>query len=175
MADTTPTHIPILSRYGGGMNFRAWAPNSLATSTTWPSANLAMYLPFSLPWSYTVNRLELRNGSTAAGNWDLGVYNFSGVKLASSGAVAQSGTVTIQYFSLAAPLTLSAGDYYLGISCSTNTGTFGGSSTSMTSFGRLMGLYQQASAHPLPATTTFAAWAQATPPFVGLTRTSANY
>lgn len=176
MAETTPTHINAATRYFGGMNMRGLTGgSSLATSTAWGTANLAWYLPFSLPWSYTVRRLFLLNGATASGNIDFGIYSVGGTKLGSTGVFAQTGTTVIQYASLASPLVLPAGNYFCGISLSSATGTVAMNINITANLGRLMGLYQQATAHPLPSPATFAAWNSTGYPLIGFTRTSTGY
>ena len=59
-------------------------------SVAWGTANNIVYVPFYLPRGETVVKLWTYNGSTAAGNTDIGIFTRAGVKLVSSGA---NGTV----------------------------------------------------------------------------------
>lgn len=176
MADTTATHLHTGTRYGGGMNLRALAIGNQATSTAWGTANLALYLPFSLPYSYTVNRLCYAVGATANGNVTMGIYGEATRALQASVAATAQGTInTIQYLSLASPLTLAAGDYFVAIALSSATGTVLAASLATPGYGRTWGGYQQAASIPLPATATFAAFAATPWPLLGMTRTSSGY
>jgi hypothetical protein len=176
MAETTPTHLNSVTRYFGGANYRSLLAGAApTTSTAWGTANLAWFLPFSLPWSYTVQRLFLANGATVNGNIDLGIYSLAGAKLASTGAVAQATVTEVQYVALGSPLVLAAGTYLFGISLSSATGTVSMSASVTPPFGRIMGMFQQATAHPLPTTATLAAWNSTGYPLVGITRTTSGY
>lgn len=160
----------------GGLNYRAIAGTSPSTSTVWPAANRAVYIPFSLAYSYTVRRVFWSNGAVVSGNVDAGVYSRTGTRLASCGSTAQAGTTDIQYSaSLASPLTLAAGDYFFGLAYSSATATCLSSTQVTAANGRGMGLYQQAAAFALPATATFAAWASTVYPMCGITRSSSGF
>lgn len=124
-------------------------------SATWPTANKAFYIPFFLYQPELVTRVFVINGSTASGNWDVGVYNDAGARLVSSGATAQSGTTTIQFADVTDTL-LPAGAYYMGCSFSGTTGTAIRLAWSNLTYGRGAGCKVQTSAHALPASATFA-------------------
>jgi hypothetical protein len=175
MAETTPTHINSFSRYTSGFSNRLLAVAGAPASNNWPTANLAIYIPLSLPWSYTVNRVFWINGATVGGNCSVAVLDSAGVRLATSGSTVTSGASTIQYVTLGSPLVMSAGRYFLGISFSGTT-TVSWLTTGVTAdFGRMMGLFQQASAHPIPTTATFASFASIGYPFAGITRTTTGF
>jgi hypothetical protein len=176
MADTTPTHISSLSRYMGGINVRNLTATSTFASTVWYANNQAVYLPFSLPWSYTINRVFCANGATASGNVAMGIYTVPGVQLYGSASTAQAGTSNLQYISLGSPLTLAAGNYFFGLELSSTVGTIIMTTGVTANFGRMAGLYQQAvGSMPLPTTPTFAAWNSIGYPICGFTRTSSGY
>lgn len=175
MADITPYHINSYSRFMGGVNVRLLGIGGPA-SVVWPSANLAVYIPFSLPWSYTVRRVFVGNGATLNGNIDIGIYNSAGARQYSSGSTAQAGTSAIQYITLGSPLVLAAGTYFLAVASNSATATFQMAGTNMPTSGRLAGLLQQATAFPLPATATFAQWSQTTGYLLcGVTRTATGF
>jgi hypothetical protein len=91
----------------------------------WPAANLAIYVPFAIPFQFNVRRVFWVNGSNLTGNADLGVYTRTGARLFSTGATARSGASVTQYTTLGTPLLLSPGDYYMALSATTSaTGSF---------------------------------------------------
>jgi hypothetical protein len=120
------------------------------TTAVWPSANLAIYVPFRVAASITVDRMWVYKGGTAAGNIDIGIYNDAGTRLVSLGSTADAGTTVIVTFDVA-NTTLSRGYYYLAFACSDGTATF-----ARAAIGGNMpfGVKQEASALPLPATAT---------------------
>src|SRR5690349_4226388 len=70
------------------------------SNSAWPQANFAIYLPFQLGRKRTATHMACRNGGTASGNLDMGIYDTSGNRLASTGSTAQAGTNTIQTVAL---------------------------------------------------------------------------
>jgi hypothetical protein len=143
-------------------------------SIAWPTANLALYIPFKVTVPYPVKRLFWMNGSGTLGNVDVGVYTRGGGKITSTGSTAQSGASTPQYANASPVVLLTPNVYYLSMSCSVTTnGVFGHPSTAV--HNRLAGLLQQASAVPLPSTATFAAAAVAGYPLAGITRTASGF
>jgi hypothetical protein len=175
MADVTPTHITSYSRWASGFTNRLLAVAGPPASNNWPAANQAIYIPLSLPWSYTINRLFWINGATVGGNASLAVLDSAGVRLGTTGSVVTAGASTVQYTSLGSPLTLAAGRYFLGLSFSGTTTVAWLTTGVDTQFGRMMGLYQQATAHPIPTSATFAAWASTGYPYCGVTRTTTGF
>ncbi len=155
--------------------------NGTAMATAaWPAASRAIYVPISLPFDYLVKRLFWSNGTTATGNVDVGIFHGTSLsKLVSTGAVAQSGTSTLQYvasasFSPAGDYLLTAGTYFLGASLSNTAHMFRSSDHNANTM-RFSGVLQEASAHPLPSTITPAAVASAYWPLFGMTRTASGY
>jgi hypothetical protein len=174
MADTTPLLINTLSRYAGGPNNRGLGGGATG-SVAWGTANLVLYLPFTLPWTYTVRRIFWVNGAAVAGNVVAGIYSMAGTQLYATAATAQAGTNVSQYVTLPSPLVLSSGPGFIAIGCSSVTAQLQMMNISVDR-GRLSGLYQQAAAIPLPATATFAAWSQTFGnPLCGFTRTASGY
>jgi hypothetical protein len=140
-----------------------------STSSTWPSANLAIYVPVTIPdrASFASLRAFFVNASAVAGNVDVGIYDEAWARIASTGAVAQAGTAVVQDLAALAAV-LAPGRYYLAASCSSASAT----NYTLTGFvaGELaaLGLAQQATAHPLPATATPVAYAQTILPSFGI-------
>lgn len=157
-----------------------WSPLSVAdslgtyaklmdasASAVWPAANRAIFVPFYLPSTMPVTQLFSFNGSAVSGNIDVGIYDIAGVKRVSAGSTAQSGTSTIQTFSVSAEL--SQGTYYLAQALDNGTGTTVRATFANNSFTTSFGLQQMAAAFPLPATATFADRTDAICPIIGFT------
>lgn len=140
-------------------------------SAAYPSANLAIYVPFMLAERATVTQMWCINGTTANSNIDVGVYASTaaggpGPRIISKGPTAQSGTSVFQAFDITDTV-LAPGIYYMAISCSATTGTFFAVAPNA-EFLRAFGVLQQASAGTLPASATPATMAQAYLPVFGL-------
>lgn len=171
-AGVTPLHISSISLQGIGWDAGGLAVGGPA-SGTWV-ANLAVYSPFQLAFPYTVARVWWMNGSTASSNVDMGVYSGDGTLIYSTGSTAQSGASSVQYVAPAAPFVLSPGGYYIGwtVSGTTSRAYF---QTITAAQGEAIGLIQQSTALPLPATITAAAFAGQGIPFCGITRTASGF
>ena len=122
-------------------------------SATWPLTNKAFYVPFVVTESITVKRLWVHNGTVVSGNIDVGIYEEDGTKLVSSGSTAQAGISQRQVFDIADTV-LAPGRYYFGAAMDNTTGTVWRFSTLT---GSMMGVWEEDSAFPLPASATFAA------------------
>lgn len=119
-------------------------------SGAWPSANRAYYVPFSLRANTLVLKMFVANGSTASGNFDVGIYDTTGTKIVSSGSTAQSGTSTLQVVDITDTL-LGPGKYYMALAMDGTTGT--AQKFTMVAQNNI-GTYLQATAFALPATAT---------------------
>lgn len=150
MGVISPGHIESL-----GTNV---APSNATSSATWPAGNLAIYVPFTVWEPFTVTHLAWVNGAAVSGNVDMGIYDEAGTRLTSTGATAQSGTNAIQIVDIT-DITLGPGLYYMAMSLSSAVGTIWRNAPAVY-LSIMSGVYEQASAHPLPANATFAAPAQ---------------
>jgi hypothetical protein len=168
--------INSFSRFFNGLAIQPFGL-SAPVSTSWPSANLALYMPFALPFPYPVRRLFAGNGSAAGGNISLGIYSSDGQGIYVSGGVASSGNDQLQYVTPATEFILSPGRYFFGMSRDSNTTNrtaSGGISSQHVA--KIMGMLQQATAYPLPSAATFAVISGITAwPFVGITRTASGF
>lgn len=162
--------ISVAARESVGTRFR----NVLSAqgSVAWGTANLGIWVPFRIPTGnvFSSARAWLLNGTTANGNVDIGIYDESFARLASTGAVAQSGVGALQDLA-ALSASLAPGRYYLAISLSSATGTVFSTSVAA-AYGAAAGCFQQAAAHPLPATATPALYAQTFVPVFGISSRS---
>lgn len=150
--------------------------NFTGTSLTWV-ANQALYIPFSIPWTFPVRRVFWANGSSiTTTNRDFGIYTASGTKIYSTGSTAASGTSVLQYVS-ATEFLLSPGRYYMAITTDSATASRGGFGVSTVNIARLAmaGCLEQATALPLPATMTPVTMALSVFPLIGFTSTSSGF
>ncbi len=121
-----------------------------ATSSTWPTNNIALYYPFRLTSWATAYQLLFWVGATSSGNIDVGIYDSQYNRIVSAGTTAMSATVnTVQEINITDTV-LSPGDYLLGGACSTTAGTVF-RLLANDEIGLSGGVaYEQASAMPLP-------------------------
>lgn len=163
-----PTHILISPHTALGIEYAGLAiagPASVAHGTV----NLARFYPFTLPEPIVVVKLWWANGATANGNTDVGIYTEDGTRIVSTGATAQ-GTVSVLQEVDITDTQLGRGRYYLGLSSSSATATYLSNAMSV-SLSKMLGWAEVASAHPLPATTTLAAFSTAAiQPIFGLSQ-----
>lgn len=167
-----PISISSISvRYGPGGNLSSGIAFS---SFTW-TANLAIYVPISIPWDYPVNRVWWANGSTnTSTNVDMGIYTVGGQRIYSTGSTAMGTVSVIQYVTPTVPFVLPAGQYYIGWTCSNTTSRATALSTSANVL-RMAGCVSQSSALPLPATATFATNTATGLPIFGITRLNSGF
>lgn len=124
------------------------------------TANRAYLVPIVPAANGPVNKAWWINGGTVSGNLDVGIYDKDGNRVASTGAVAQSGANAIQSAALTVVPTLLAGiPYYLAFSSSSATSELFAVDAAGAQIATACGFVQAATAHPLPATVTFAAMA----------------
>ena len=146
--------ITPLSWQSIGVNLAAGAVAAPA-SAAWTSANRAYYIPFIITEVCTVKNMFWSNGTTPAGNADVGIYldagSGPGAKVVTLGATATSGATRTQAGNIT-DTTLMPGRYYFGVSQSAS-----GDAMQITVAGfdlAAVGVYIEAAAHPLPATAT---------------------
>lgn len=125
-----------------------------SAASAWPTANKAYYIPVSVQYPITVAKMFVINGSTVSGNIDVGIYDAGGAKLVTSGSTAQTSGSVIQEFDIADTL-LQRGLYYWACAMDNSTGTLEIWNPNL-AIGRAMGVCEQTSAFPLPATAVFA-------------------
>lgn len=145
--------ISTASALGGSLS------NAAAASTAWPSANLAIFVPFRLRAPVVVCKLVTGAGATAAGNFDVGIFDAQGNKIVSSGATAKGASV--EQISDITDTQIGPGVYYLAMAAD-GTNNYEmvvptGTSPVPLQKTRLYGVVQMATAYTLPATATFAA------------------
>lgn len=171
---TLPLSVHTWTRWSvGGLVMNAGATMTVASLTN-PSANMAKYMPFWLPWPYPVRRVFWVNGSSiTSANCDFGIYTAAGVRIYSTTSTAMSGP-SVPQFVTPTPFWLPAGCYYFGFSASSTTANRGGSgaTTLSTSRERMFGVLQEANALPLPNPMTPVSVANSYIVLCGITRTT---
>lgn len=133
------------------------AETASRVSAAWTTANLAYVIGFTAGLNIAINRAWWYNGGVVAGNVDVGIYDQAGLRVASTGAVAQSGTNALQSAALTLAVTLRAGQgYYLAMSASDATAEMFAVDAAGAFVAAAGGWCQVASAHPLPTSITLA-------------------
>lgn len=142
--------------------------------TGWPTNNKALYVRFKLEPDevpVSIDKMFHINGASAVtGTFDMGIYDAAGTRLGSVGSTSQAGsTSTLQIYSLSSVVALTIpGFYYAAMSASTVSATYFRNGLGAARFGQAMGILEQTTAHPLPATATFAALTTTFLPFIGM-------
>jgi hypothetical protein len=147
-AETTPVGI---------LSFLDTAPEIGSFSTVsgriWPVASKAIFLPVTIDYPITILSLSFLTGANITANLDLGIYDFAGNRIVSSGSVTQPVASTIQVVDIVDTL-LNPGYYFLASvfdNIVSNPTAYGASATSLAHFG----VCEMASAFPLPTTATY--------------------
>lgn len=123
------------------------------TSTPWPTANRALFLPFSLDTPGVIPSLAIANGSTIAGHVDAGVYNNELQRLASARGVKQFGNNSTQQLSFT-QIDLTTGAYWLALVFDNAASTLLAMTGLASAAAEQIGLFEVPNAYPLPATVT---------------------
>lgn len=151
VAPLPPLHITPGSANSIGHD-GAWVygPND----TTWPAANRAIFIPFRIAAPMVVRRLGLLKGAGVSGNFDLGVYGEKGNRLVSTGSTPDTVSSNAQFVDVNDTV-LTPGLFYMAMAADNTTlSILSGAVGTIQSM--LLGMAQQSSAFPLPATATFA-------------------
>jgi hypothetical protein len=110
--------LPLISCQGP---YGVWLGNS--SPQGWQLANLILYVPVRIPELITVKRVFWSNGDSAAGNINVGLYDWSGAKQWECGSTAQSGTDVVQYKDIT-DTDVAAGMWFLALQASSTSTRF---------------------------------------------------
>jgi len=146
--------------------------NGAAASTAWPSAGLALYIPFYVSAPGLAQGIFWQNGTAVAGNVECALYDEYGNKIATTGLIAASGTSAPQFTAFASPVQLTCGRYYIALVASSASQQFlaWGASAAATNVNRMLGVLEQAGlGSGLPATWTPVTSARSYLPLCGVT------
>lgn len=161
------THVANTGVYGmaGGQSMGGGGAGA-----AWPVANTAFFCPVRLPREQLLYGFGIASGATASGNFDAGLYAKNGARIVSLGSTAYTLTNNVQKGLLGTPFLLPPDWYYMALVLDNATGLIlrynavGGGVEGLKSIGML----EQASAFPLPATATPVAPTQNYLPVFGL-------
>ena len=135
-----------------GDGYRGWAGLTL-NAAAWPTANLAMFLPFILAEAVTIKRIFVVVSGTG-GNIDVGIYDSDGKRLVSLGSTAMGAPGAAMSCDIADTL-LPAGRYYLAVAIDNIIAVLYGAS-GIAGMNTVCGIREMLAAFPLPALATFA-------------------
>lgn len=154
----TPHMISAISRWGMGVEIAAYVPSALGSGIT-PTADRAQFTPILVPERATARKLFCHSGVTGTGNVEMALYTEDFKQIVTSGAIAKTAAAVLMELDITDTL-LEAGRYYLGWVAHIGTDTFHGyfNATIGNMAGKASGVFEQASAMPLPATATPAAF-----------------
>jgi hypothetical protein len=130
------------------------ASNTTPGSLAWPAANRVLLTPFRLPEMRTCYQIVAGNGATAAGNFDVGIYDASGNRIVSKGSTVKvsSGEVVCDI----TDTVLLPGLYYMALQADA-TGNYIGIAAANAGLVKAVGQYEaNPGSFPLPSTLTFA-------------------
>lgn len=147
----TPAHIQSV-----GLDMTNTRVGQQPASAAWPTASMAIYIPFSTGRTMTVYQLGWVNGATSvAGNADAGIYRADGTRVISAGATARTGAVSTLQLANVTDTILYPGQYYLALVHDGTGNMFRW--TDLAPLPAMKGVLTQASAYPLPTpSATFA-------------------
>lgn len=139
-------------------------------SAAWPSANLAIAVPLPVDAPGFVQQIWWVNGAAVSGHVEVAITDEFGNKIASTGSVVPSGTNVPQAVTLASPVLLLPGRYYLVVSCDNGTQAFFAyaAAAAVTNINRFLGLFEQATAFPIPSPMVPASSARSYVPLAGI-------
>lgn len=138
-------------------------------STAYPSANLAIYIPFFMRTPFLVAQLAWLTGATATtDSVDMGIYSADGRQILHTGATVLSGGTAPQVVNVT-DVYLGAGSYFFAIAQNGTSAGLSAQTFANAGFDAMCGIYQQASAYTLPAIATFASPTFSYVPMIGFT------
>lgn len=164
----TPRVVQTFSFNAINLGARFAAPSGgFQNSGVLGGSNVFLY-PAFITEPYRIQRLFVINGSVAAGNSDVGVYDDAGALLVSAGSTAMTGTLQAQTWTV--DYTLSPGRFWIAFGNNSTTAQFP-SATNIQPYGSLPGFAQHiGTSVPLPSTITPAANVAFAFPLFGISR-----
>lgn len=126
-----------------------------AASAAYPLANLALFVPFSVPEATLARAGWWANGTVTGGNCDVGIYDEGGVRLVSLGSTARGAASASVLTSFATALPLVPGvRYYMAFSHNGTNNFF--RAAPVAPLAAAAGMLEMTTAFPLPAPATYA-------------------
>jgi len=140
-----------------GVFFPILSANQSHPSIVWTGSLAttdAILYPFIVTVPLQVTRMYHYNGGTAAGNFQLGIYNEDLSLLVATAATAQSGTSVPQWVDVT-DTTLQPGNYFMALAADNVSFTSTGSNNVVYA-SKMAGVFKATTSRPLPATITLA-------------------
>lgn len=144
----TPIHMEAMGPTNG---FAGQAVTSYV-STQWPTANLALYYPFTLTKPILVRQMYNVTGTTSAGDVCVGIYDWAWTKIVTASSTQGTASV-VQAFNVTDTV-IGPGQFYLALMMSSTTGTFTKGTFGLFSETNALGMAQQVTAGTLPPVAT---------------------
>lgn len=141
-------------------------PYGIPASTAYPLANLALYVPFSVSETVTAYEGWVITGTTAGGNFDIGIYSAAGSRLTSAGSTARTASA-INNTTTMTDQVLSPGiRYYMAFSADATSNYFAAATAA--GLNESMGMLESTTSFVLPSGPTLSRTTRAYVPHFGL-------
>jgi len=92
---------------------------SAPVSANWIAVSVGVFVPFTVPESFTATKMFWQNGTAVAGNIDVGIFLEDGTRVVSAGSTAQATISVIQTVDITDTV-LARGRYYMGMTSDTS-------------------------------------------------------
>lgn len=127
---------------------------TISQSTAYTPGSRCIFIPFTIDSICIAYQMYTHNGTVAADNIDVGIYDRTLTSLVTMGSTAQAGASNLQLFDIADTL-LVPGRYFMGLTMdgAPPTGTFARWSIPGGRSLRLMGCLEKLATFPLPTGT----------------------
>lgn len=145
------------------------AIGSQPASTAWPSANRAIFVPFRIREPQLITQIVIGGGSSAGGNFDVGIYDIFGNLLVSSGSTAKQ--TSAESVADITDTLLGRGTYYMAMSAD-GTNNYIAVAPSTLALVKACGVKEMDTAFTLPSTATLATLSTSFVPSIALYRTA---
>lgn len=127
-----------------------------SNAAQWATANRIIYVPVRFPRRLLVRQLGWQASSVAAGNCDVGIYDFAGTRLVSTGSQTNTVGATARVIDVT-DTWVGPGLFYLALNNDTTTDTFSCANLTSATNAAVSGLLTEAAGSvTLPATATWA-------------------
>lgn len=153
-------------------NIQSVWSQGVPASAAWPAANVAILVPFSVSTPVTVVEGFAYNGGTGGGNFDIGIYDTSFVRLTSSGATARSASAVVNTTGMTNYTCVPGRYYYMAMSCDGTSNFI--AATMAAGICESMGVLEDTGAYVLPDPLTPLLTTRAFIPQFGLRISSVN-
>jgi len=144
---------PISAAPAPGLWVGPFTPQNAVTAVGPATASKALFYGFTVPSAVTVGHASVMV-ATQSGNVDIGIYDNTGKRLASTGSTACGGAGAVQTIALTAPCTLMPGQVYWAAFCPDTTASSFWTGGSLPGFNVPGYMYRTLTSFPLPLNVT---------------------